>query len=367
MKQPRAGASLVHVQGWLSLLDHLSDGVCISDENFQLLYLNPAARRLLQLDETPRVGKNVCELVTSALPAPRLGRCQNAACPLQGRQPAEGGVTVQVGSVRVRCLAAPQEVAGRSLHLTLLEDNSAEMELKRQQEDWRNMVAHDLRTPLTPVLATLIMLLDNDAIQGQDRRLIELSIGSARRMLELLSLYLDVAKLDAGLMNLRTAPVSLAAVARRAVESQEALSRQKRQALTMSVPEGLTVCADEELLVRVLQNLVNNAVKYSGERARIELGAEPRGAGARLWVKDDGPGMAAADLPRIFDRFYQAQARRSGATGGTGLGLAFSKQALEAMGARIFVTSEKDVGTEFSIIFPECSGTPQQASPKPQP
>ncbi|MBI4423606.1 MAG: hypothetical protein HY554_07765 [Elusimicrobia bacterium] len=339
----------VRLEAWASLFDELSDGVCVSDESFHVLYLNAAARRIMRLAERPRADATICALISMTLPTARLGRCA-PDCPLQD-PPARPSATRRLEGVRVRCLAAPEAMG--SLHLTLLEDTRAEDELRRHQEDWRNMVAHDLRTPLTPILATLVLLLDNPALAAEERKIVEVSVGAGRRMLDLLSLYLDVAKLDAGLMPVRLERILLGPLLHEIVDEQSALARDKRQRLGLSIPEDLAVRGDAQLLPRVFDNLVNNAIKYTPAGGAIEMAAGRLGDCARVSVRDTGPGIAAQDLPRLFDRFFQAEARRNGRTTGTGLGLAFCKQALDSMGGRIHATSEPGRGSEFAVVLPE--------------
>ncbi|MBI5202029.1 MAG: PAS domain-containing sensor histidine kinase [Elusimicrobia bacterium] len=334
---------------WTALFEEISDGVCISDSEFRILYLNEAARKIMRLDERPRGEMTVCELVTVTLPSAQIGRC-TSSCPLLRSANAGSAATTQLPGVRVRCLAAPEGMG--QFHLTLLEDNRTEEDLRRHQEDWRNMVAHDLRTPLTPVLATLAILLENPAVGPQDRRLVELAIGSAKRMLDLLSLYLDVARLSAGLMPVAPAPLALAPLLEAAADGHAAVARRKRLAFTWTAPDGLRAAADPALLPRVLDNLVSNAVKFTPEGGSIEMTAEASGSTVRVSIRDSGPGIAPDGLARIFDRFYQAEARRNGRTQGTGLGLAFCREAVEAMGGRIHAYSEPGRGSEFAVVLP---------------
>ncbi|MBI4346636.1 MAG: HAMP domain-containing histidine kinase [Elusimicrobia bacterium] len=343
-----APASPAVLEAWTALFEELSDGVCVSDSDFRILYLNRAARDIMRLDERPRRGVTICELASVALPTAQIGRCA-AKCPLR-EEPRLDASTVRIDGVRIRCLATPRALG--NLHLTLFEDTRAEDELRRHQEDWRDMVAHDLRTPLTPILATLILLLENPGLGASDRRLVEISIGSARRMLDLLTLYLDVAKLSAGLMPVRLERVPVERLAREAAEEHAALIRQKRQSLRFGVPESLQAKADPDLLSRVLENLLSNAVKFAPEDGTIEIVGERSGDLVRVSVRDSGPGIRPEAQERLFDRFYQAEARRQGRTQGTGLGLAFCREAVEAMGGRIHVHSELGSGSEFTVVLP---------------
>jgi two-component system phosphate regulon sensor histidine kinase PhoR len=129
----------------------------------------------------------------------------------------------------------------------------------------------------------------------------------------------------------------------------------ERKQITLARGEGLapTVVTDADRLRRIVENLVENAVKYTPEGGRVTVGsrAGPDGS-ALLLVEDDGPGIAAEHLPRIFERFYRVDRARSRELGGTGLGLAIVRHLAEGMGTSVVVASEPGQGTRFTVTVP---------------
>ena len=357
------------------LFDEVSDGICASDAEGNILYMNPAAERMLETPFFQTRGRTLCELLCGHLATPRSRECASA-CPLRGSDSAEKAVTFKgrhnqrisyewgdVGlkcvdkwrNLRVRCLRTPSNSQGIGGRFTVIEDVSAEMELERQKEDWRNMVAHDLRNPLAMIYAALRELQEVTAkITAHSRaELIELGVRNCKRMAKLLDLYLDVAKLDAGLMKVQISRLALAETVRACVEEQGPLTREKRIEVTVDVPMTLAVLADADLLPRVVQNLLDNAVKFTPVGGRIAIRAVPEAQDAVLLsFEDTGPGISPTDLPKLFDRYHQAEAGRQGKIKGTGLGLAFCREALKAMKGDIQVESTPGSGSSFTIRLP---------------
>jgi two-component system sensor histidine kinase BaeS len=260
--------------------------------------------------------------------------------------------------LRVRCMRMSVPWPGSAeaeKHLTVIQDVSPEKEVERQREDWRSMAAHDLRAPLTNILGTLA-LLDNievgKPLSHAEKDLIAIGLRSTRRMLELLNDHLDVAKLDAGMMPVEPEAVDLGALLAECVQDQASTAAQKEIAVSASAAPGLRALADPILARRVVQNLLNNALKFTPEGGRVSLSAVADGRRVTIRVEDSGPGIAAEDLPRIFDRYYQARARRAGRIRGVGLGLTFCREAMKAMGGEIAVESSPGKGTSFSLRLP---------------
>lgn len=353
------------------LFDHVSDGVCFADAGGDLLYMNPAAERLLELPRDEGKPRNACELLCNRLLVD--GHKAGVNCPLRRETP-DPAVTF-VGrygphraygwrgdsirrserwdDLRVRCLRV------EDVHMILIEDVAAERELQRHRDDWQKMIAHDLRSPLTSIFAGLRLLEELHpaaAESSEDAKLISASLQSCRRMMELLDLYLDVAKLDAGAMKAAPSDVRLAPLVDEAVAELEPLAAARRIRLEKAVPADVVVRADPSLLRRVLENLLDNAVKYNVDGGSVRVSAGVLQGKARLIVKDTGRGIDPADLPFVFDRYFQAEARRAGRTKGTGLGLAFCKQALATMGGAIEVDSGRDEGSEFTVVIPLAGG-----------
>lgn len=361
------------------LFHDLSDGVCVSDVEGNILYLNPAAQRML---ETHRLGEpqRICEILCARMAAQNGGSCA-AQCPLRQSGSPQASVTFQGQhgpavsfewkgdnfkkverwkNLRVRCLKMPTDLLGpmeMEKHFTLIEDATAAMELERHKEDWRNMIVHDLRTPLSIIHGVSKALGEvsvGSVLAQKEADLIEMSARNCQRMAELLDLFLDVAKLEAGAMPLRLEDMSLLAVVGKCLEEQALAARLRRIQIEVLIPQDLAVRADAGLLFRVIQNVLNNAFKFTPEQGRVTItaAADVGQKTAILRVKDTGPGIAAEELPFIFDRFYQARARQEGRIKGFGLGLTFCREALGAMGGGIEARSRAGQGSEFAIRLP---------------
>lgn len=368
-----------------TLFDALTDGILVNDEAGNILYMNPAAKKMLEISAASMKTLNACELLCRRLFSSGLEPCAKR-CPLRGTVRPEAGAVTFSGRhgpksgfhwsdfhinrtedwrhLRVRCMRAPGDLLGlgsEERRFTVIEDASAEMELAERKEGWRLMAAHDLRSPLTSVLAglqLLQMLPPGAPLADRERRSMDVAVRSCQRMAELLDLFLAVAKLDEGRMPVDRRAVALAPLARKAAEEQAPLAEAKGVAIKVSGASGLTAWADPGLLARVLQNLLNNAVKFSPDKGRIEVSVAASEGRATLAVRDEGPGIPADDLPLIFDRFYQAKAHREGKLKGVGLGLTFCREAVKAMGGSVAAASRPGQGAEFTVRLPLASAGP---------
>lgn len=348
------------------LFEEVSDGVCAADAVGKILYMNPAAEALLDTTLSRSRGRTQCDLLCAHLATAAGPECAST-CALRRPGP-EKAVTFRgihnkrsvyewnenefkrvekSRHLRVRCLRMPTAAGGDEVHLTILEDASAELELERRREDWRNMVAHDLRNPLTVIYAAAKELQDADP--GSE--LLEICIRHCRRMTALLDRYLDVAKLESGLMIVTTTRVPAAPLLRMCVNEQLPLAHEKGVTVELEASEDLAVTADADLLTRVLSNLLNNAVKFTPRGGQVAVKGERVGDLVVISFRDSGPGIAAEDLPALFDRYHQAAAGKQRQMKGTGLGLAFCREAVKAMNGTIGVESEPGNGSLFSLRF----------------
>ena len=357
-----------------AFFDELSDGLCMTDAQGAILYLNAAAERLLDMPMARTLGKTLCETLCGHLAVGGSHECATT-CELLKPGSAAEAVTfrgsygpketatwkdfkVQRRSVwrnlRVRCLKSSSSLIGEGKHLTIIEDRSVDADLEKQKEDWRQMIAHDLRSPLTNIYATIRIIQDAKAegAASASDKLVDSAERSCRKMIELITLYLDVAKLDAGASEAKRAPIRLAEVVQTEIAEQEAVARAKSVEIVSAIPRELVVEADADLLSRVVQNLLDNAVKFTPLGGKVSLTARAGGGQAELSIADTGPGIAPEELPHLFDRFHQARARRAGKLQGTGLGLTFCREALKVMGGTIAVASRPSEGTEFLIRLP---------------
>ena len=211
-------------------------------------------------------------------------------------------------------------------------------------------VSHDLRTPLTSIRGYAEAITD-DAVD--DPRLAAgVILTEARRLERLVRDLLDLAKLDARSFTFALAPLDLVEVAGAAAEGFGPSAEAAGVALTSSTVPGTVapLVADRDRLAQVVANLLENGLKFA--RTRLDLAISVAGPTATLTVRDDGPGIAAADLPHVFERLYVAQAEPARKESGSGLGLAISRELVNAMGGSIEVASDPQAGTRFAVHFP---------------
>ncbi len=217
-------------------------------------------------------------------------------------------------------------------------------------------LVHDLRSPLTNIISGLETLLvsTEDNLTPEDRELIELALIGAHRLLTMVNSILDLRKLEEGKFPLYLKEFDPHEAVGEAVRQVQLWARQNNVTLQVDfapeVPNKMV--ADRWVLIRVLVNLLSNALKYTPAGGTIVLTVVMDDGWVHFSVKDQGPGIPKEYLERIFDRFVQVEARKAGAAVGTGLGLTFCKLAVEAHGGRIWVESEVGKGTTVHFVVP---------------
>lgn len=233
-------------------------------------------------------------------------------------------------------------------------DISERVAFEQLRTDLINMIIHDLRNPLGSIMSSLQLLHTGLVERDQTlpfKKLVGIAIRSGQKMHRLIDSLLDTGRFEAGEAELKKVPVSPAALVQEAVEQIHPLALNKGHKLESYVaPDLPTVVADPDIILRVLTNLLDNAVKFTFGPGLIKLEARQVGREILFSVTDNGPGIPPEAQQRVFDRFVRLESTEG--TRGTGLGLAFCKLAVEAHGGRIWVESEEGQGATFSFTLP---------------
>lgn len=228
-------------------------------------------------------------------------------------------------------------------------------ELQKARDDLMRMIVHDLKTPLTSMLATLEMLRDGDFGRIDDRPSRALSDveGKAEDLLGLIEDLLDVSRVEEQSLVLQPEPIAPAALMAEIVFDWQLRFRQEQTTARTDVADDAPVfSADKTLLKRVLANLVQNAVTHSPVPVSLTLGARRDAAGIVLSVADTGPGIPEEYHELVFQKFEQVRAPNAPRVRSSGLGLAFCRVAIESHGGRIWVRSKEGEGSTFYIQLP---------------
>ncbi len=234
-------------------------------------------------------------------------------------------------------------------------------ELDRLRSDFVAMVSHEIRTPLTAILGTLDILLDPEepSLHETQRELLEICVANSKRLLAIVNDILDFSRLQQSRLSLNFRPVNLAATIRGALRSMERLAGDAGVRLITDLADHLpTLEADEDRVTQVLTNLISNAIKFSPEGGAVRVGASRSDDGVRVSVRDEGCGIAAEDMPKLFKKFTQLDTGSARRTGGTGLGLVISHGIVTEHGGRIWVESAPGKGSTFHFTLPLRRGGP---------
>ena len=223
------------------------------------------------------------------------------------------------------------------------------------REDVLGVVAHDLRNPLNLIITTNSLLLEEKIEPDRRRELLDISMRAGKQMNRLIGDLLDTVRLQAGKFSLDLEDVPISSIFRQATESFQPAAL-KRGVTFDAIPpgDGILLRADPLRVAQLVGNIVGNAIKFTPANGRVTLKAARDGEHVLVQVTDTGPGIPAADIPHLFDDFWQA---RSNDHRGVGLGLAIAKAIVEAHGGRIWCESALGVGTTFSFTLPIATAT----------
>jgi signal transduction histidine kinase len=239
-------------------------------------------------------------------------------------------------------------------------------EADRRKTEFLAMLAHELRNPLQPIRAAVELLRQSKATPEQVQWARQVVDRQVDQLVRLVDDLLDASRISSGKLELRRDMVDLIAIVNGAIEANRPLAERKNQQIDANLPpEPIYVDGDAVRLTQVFLNLLNNAVKYSPVGARIVLALEPSDGSVIARIRDEGMGIGASDLPRVFEMFYQGNASPDDTQGGLGLGLALVQQLVQLHGGATEAHSEgAGKGSEFTVRLPTIS-RPRKPAPSP--
>lgn len=329
-----------------AVLERSADGVIAVDDEGVVRYLNPAARRLLEVGDRACDGYTFVALVRDHEVASILQRCRESN--------AQESAVVEVGPLRrpIEAIFMPLEGAGAWKYLGLLHDLTEVKRAEGQRRDFVSNVSHELRTPLASIKAVVQVLADGGL--DDTEQVLELLRGvdhEVDRLSQLVEEMLELSRIESGAVPFRFEPTSAVELCAEAVARLSLQAERQGVALHWTAAGSMRpLRADRERLLRALINLVHNAIKFTPPGGTVTVYAHNCGDRAALGVRDTGIGIPPEDLSRIFERFYKVDRARS--SHGTGLGLAIVKHTVQVHQGTIEVQSTPGQGSDFRMLLP---------------
>ena len=239
------------------------------------------------------------------------------------------------------------------LFIELQENYRKLQELEKMRDDLTNMIVHDLRTPLSSVMAGIQTISMIGPLAPEQRECCDIALRGSSSLLDMINDLLDISKLESGAPDLKLVVLDVAALIDSALEQvQSAAARRNIQWQRELAPDLPQFNGDADKLRRTLVNLMGNAIKFSHSGGQIVVGARASATELSLWVRDEGEGIPREAFERIFEKFGQVEDRKAGRAMSTGLGLALCKMVVDAHGGRIWVDSELGQGSTFCLALP---------------
>jgi two-component system, OmpR family, sensor histidine kinase VicK len=331
-----------------AIINNMEDGLISTDLNGRILHLNPKAVHLLGI---PKGATNIAETSLSDVYGAE-GMTTMDALRFRGFvEVTEDGIALKVNHVPYKNDAG--EVAGL---IFVVRDVTEQNRLEKMRKEFVANVSHELKTPLTSIKTYTETVLDG-GIEDEDmkREFLTTVITEADRMSRLVKTLLELSRYDSQKYMLDMEGHDMADLLSKTIRKLRVQADEKNQRLELATKNHPVVAYfDIDKIEQVVINIISNSIKYSNEGStiRVELGEDDE-RNVIISVSDDGIGIPAEDLPRIFERFYRVDKARSRAHGGTGLGLAIAKEIVEAHGGRLDIDSQLGVGTKVTICLPK--------------
>jgi two-component system phosphate regulon sensor histidine kinase PhoR len=337
-----------------TIVNCMADGVLVTNREGEVVLCNSTLMQLLAVNTPPPhpgplqayVGDRDFQVAIESL--------------LEGGNPgAERFIAQELwqNHMHLRALSAPfsgpdNQVLGT---VTVFHDVTRFKELDEMKNDFVRMVSHELRSPLSAIKQQHAVILDGLAgeLTQKQRELLTRAHAKIQGLLELINDLLDVAKMEAGYGQLEQVPLDLREILGELVELLRERAASQQVTLQLSTADGLPLIqADRRSMEEVFGNLVSNAINYSPDGGEVRIDAVSRGDYLEVVVQDQGIGIEAEEISKIFDKFYRVKSPKTRQVIGTGLGLALVKGLIEAHRGTVDVESEVGVGTTFRVKLP---------------
>jgi PAS domain S-box-containing protein len=340
-----------------SLIQNMLGGLLVVNDKGRIVLANPSADRLFGYEPGELVGESVA--LIAALPEgvdpdrflrSAAGQALGRITEWEGRRKNGAHFPFELSMFEF-------ESPGGRLFAGHLVDISERREVARMKDEFVSTVSHELRTPLTSMRASMQLLVaDGDQMEpAETRDLLTVALNCTERLVRIVNDMLDVAKIEAGRLELRKRPCSPLDLVQQAVLTVQPLARSAAVEVRVAVAPALArLQADPDRLVQALVNLLSNALKFAPRDSVVTIGAEPtplRGT-IRFWVHDGGRGIPPDQLPKLFQKFQQLEGQGPSRLPGTGLGLAITRALVEQHDGRVGVRSSPGEGTTFFFTLP---------------
>jgi two-component system, OmpR family, phosphate regulon sensor histidine kinase PhoR len=345
--------TLAEERGRLSaILDHMADGVLITDEAGQVQLFNAAAARILDTTQERALGRTLAQIAPHHVLIELWKDCRE-----RGEEQVET-LEIPRHGLFLQAIITPFEQAEAEGYLVILQDLTRIRRLETVRRDFISNISHELRTPLAGLKA-LVDTLRGGAIKDPPaaKRFLKRMDAEVDDLTQMVEELLELSRIESGQVPLRLAPTLVSDVVIPPVERLRPQAERAGVDLSVALPaDGPWVLADVGRAQQVITNLVHNAIKFTPPGGSIRVAAEAAGDEVVISVRDTGVGVATEDLERIFERFYKADRARSG--GGTGLGLAIAKHMVQGHGGRIWAESVEGRGSTFCFTLRAGSPAP---------
>ena len=335
-----------------SILSYMTDGVLATNRRGQITMINDMAKRQLGVESDDALNQNILELLKIEDEYELRDLITQSPEMMIYSQNVNG----EYISLRVRFALIRRESGFISGLVAVLHDTTEQEKEERERRLFVSNVSHELRTPLTSVKSYLEALDEGALSEPVAPDFIRVSLDETNRMMRMVTDLLHLSRIDNATSHLDVELINFTAFITfilNRFDKIRAQDQEKKYELVRDYPiTSVWIEIDTDKMTQVIDNILNNAIKYSPDGGKITVSMKTTDDQMILSISDQGLGIPKQDLPKIFDRFYRVDKARSRAQGGTGLGLAIAKEIIKQHNGFIWAKSEYGKGSTFTIVLP---------------
>ena len=335
-----------------SILSYMTDGVLATNRRGQITMINDMAKRQLGVESDDALNQNILELLKIEDEYELRDLITQSPEMMIYSQNVNG----EYISLRVRFALIRRESGFISGLVAVLHDTTEQEKEERERRLFVSNVSHELRTPLTSVKSYLEALDEGALYEPVAPDFIKVSLNETNRMMRMVTDLLHLSRIDNATSHLDVELINFTAFITFILNRFDKMRSQdedKKYELVRDYPiNSVWIEIDTDKMTQVIDNILNNAIKYSPDGGKITVSMKTTDDQMILSISDQGLGIPKEDLPKIFDRFYRVDKARSRAQGGTGLGLAIAKEIIKQHNGFIWAKSEYGKGSTFTIVLP---------------